>query len=55
MIRHLLNSTLTVYRKTYADDGVGGRTATLASVGTVRAQVCQPGAQELAMGRFLGT
>lgn len=46
MIRHRLNRTLTVYRKTYAADGAGGRTATFASVGTIPAQVNQPSAEE---------
>ena len=42
MIAHLLNTTVTVYRATYAADGAGGRTSTMASQGTVRAKVGQP-------------
>ncbi len=54
MIAHRLNSTLTVYRATYADDGAGGRTKTFASVGTIRAQVNQPGATERLAAAQLG-
>lgn len=46
MIRHRLNSSLTVYRATYVADGAGGRTKTFAPVGTIRGQVNQPSAQE---------
>lgn len=46
MIGHRLNSSLTVYRATSADDGAGGQTRTFAAVGTIRAQVSQPSAEE---------
>lgn len=46
MIAHRLNSELTVYRASYVDDGRGGRTQTFAALGTIRAQVNQPSAQE---------
>lgn len=46
MIAHRLNATLTVYRASFAGDGVGGRTETFASAGTIRAQVNQPTAEE---------
>lgn len=46
MIRHLLNSSVDVYRATFTDDGRGGRTSALAKVGAVRARVSQPSAEE---------
>lgn len=47
MIRHLLNRTLTVHRiDSSADDGMGGQTVSRSQVGTVRAQVNQPGAED---------
>jgi head-tail adaptor len=46
MIGHLLNRTLTVHRATATTDGVGGQTITYAQVGTVRAQVNQPTAEQ---------
>lgn len=46
MIRHLLNSSVDVYRATHADDGRGGRTSTPTKVGTIRARVAQPSATE---------
>lgn len=49
MIGHRLNSDLTVYRSTSADDGAGGQTRTFAAVGTIRAQVSQPSAEERAL------
>lgn len=54
MIEHRLNSSLTVYRATYADDGVGGRTKTFAAVGTIRAQVNQPSTMERLAAAQLG-
>lgn len=54
MIRHRLNSSLTVYRASYAADGAGGRTKTFASHGTIRAQVNQPTAQERMVAAQLG-
>lgn len=54
MIAHRLNSTLTVYRATYVDDGAGGRTKTSAVAGTIRAQVNQPTAQERLAAAQLG-
>lgn len=46
MIRHLLNSTATVYRPAFAADGRGGRSTTFSGVGTVRVKVGQPSAEE---------
>lgn len=46
MIRHLLNDALTVYRASFAADGRGGRVKTMSEVGTVRARVSQPSAEE---------
>lgn len=46
MIGHLLNTTLDVYRPSFTPDGRGGQTETIASVGTIRAQVNQPTAEE---------
>lgn len=54
MIGHRLNSTLTVYRATFSDDGAGGRTKTFAENGTIRAQVNQPTAAERAAAAQLG-
>jgi SPP1 family predicted phage head-tail adaptor len=54
MIRHLLNAGVDVYRATFTDDGRGGRTSTLAKVGTVRARVAQPSAAERAVAAQLG-
>ena len=53
MIEHLLNSTLTVYRATYASDGAGGRTKTFASQGTVRGMPL--GESQAVAGRTAGT
>jgi head-tail adaptor len=41
MIGHLLNSSVTVYRATYADDGRGGRIKSMAVVSTIRAKIDQ--------------
>jgi SPP1 family predicted phage head-tail adaptor len=46
VIGHRLNDSLTVYRATDVADGAGGSTRTFASVGTIRAQVSQPSAEE---------
>lgn len=54
MIGPLLNSALTVYRPSFADDGAGGRTATLAEQGTIRAQVSQPSAEERVLAEQAG-
>lgn len=54
MIRHLLNASLDVYRDTFTNDGRGGRTSTMAKVGTVRARVAQPSATERMVAAELG-
>lgn len=46
MIEHLLNSSVTVYRASFVDDGSGGRTRSWASIGSIRAKVGQPVAPE---------
>jgi SPP1 family predicted phage head-tail adaptor len=46
MLRNFMNATLTVYRGAFAADGRGGRSKTMGEVGTVRARVSQPSAQE---------
>lgn len=46
MIGHRLNSTLTVHRPTVIADGAGGGVKTFSELGTIRAQVSQPSAQE---------
>lgn len=54
MIRHLLNASIDVYRATLIDDGRGGRSSTVAKVGTVRARVAQPSATERAVAAEMG-
>lgn len=54
MIAHRLNADVEVFRPSYAPDGVGGRTQTFASVGTIRAQVSQPNAAERVAAQQLG-
>lgn len=54
MIGHLLTTTATVYRATFAADGAGGRTKTMAAVGTIRAQVAQPTAVEREVAARMG-
>lgn len=54
MIRHLLNDALTVYRGAFAADGRGGRSKTMAPVGTVRARVAQPTGQERMIASQMG-
>lgn len=54
MIDPLLNVTLTVYRASRVSDGAGGRTTTFDDVGTIRAQVSQPSADERAAAAQLG-
>ncbi len=49
MIGHLLNTSVTVYRATYTDDGRGGRIKTMTSQGARRAKVDQPSATERAV------
>lgn len=39
MIRHLLNANVDVWRASFTSDGRGGRTRTMAKVGTIRARV----------------
>lgn len=46
MIGHLLNRTLEVWRPSTETDDVGGQTVTRSQVGTVRAKVDQPTAEE---------
>lgn len=47
MIGHLARTPLTVHRPTVVDDGMGGQTDTFAAVGTVRALISQPTADEV--------
>lgn len=54
MLAHLFNESLTVYRASYAADGVGGRTKTMAAHGTIRAQVEQPSTQERMVAGQMG-
>jgi SPP1 family predicted phage head-tail adaptor len=54
MIRHRLNTTLTVFRPAAADDGAGGQTVTFGEAGEVRAQVSQPTAEERATAQQFG-
>lgn len=54
MIEHLLNTTVDVYRATFAADGSGGRTKTDAKVDTIPAMVSQPSAEERALAQEAG-
>lgn len=54
MLGHRLNAALTVYRATFAADGAGGRTSTLATVGSIRAQVSQATAAEREIAQRMG-
>ena len=54
MIEHRLNSTLTVYRGAFTNDGAGGRTEAFTEHGTIRAQVNQPSEQERLAAAQLG-
>lgn len=54
MLGHLLNESLTVYRPSFAADGSGGRTITLAETGAIRAQVSQPSAEERTLAEQAG-
>lgn len=45
-IRHLLNQSLDVWRATVQGDGMGGQTTTWVQVGSIKARLSQPSAQE---------
>lgn len=47
MIRHLLDTTLTIWRDVYTEDGAGGYTSSPYLVESVLAQVAQPSAAEV--------
>lgn len=55
MIRHLLNSSVTVYRPGFTPDGRGGRTRSTSSHGTLRARISQPSAAERATAGQMGS
>lgn len=45
-VARLLNTQVTVWRRTRVDDGMGGGLETWAQVGTLRARLAQPSATE---------
>lgn len=51
MINHLLNRTLTVTRAATTDDAGGGRSTNYVDVGTVRARISQPSAEDREVGQ----